>query len=316
MFKRKIAAVLVAAMALSLTACGGSAEKLTFGTGGTSGTYYAVGGVMATVLNQKLEESQINVVSTGASKANIQMIDSGDADLGVVQNDVMSYAYRGTDLFEADGKYDTFSAVMTMYPETCQIIAVPGIESVADLKGKRVSVGDAGSGVEFNARQILEAYDMTFEDIEMVNAGFGDSAAAIKDGKIDAAFITAGAPTTAVVELATTTDVTVVPIPAADADKLIEKYPFYTKLTIPGGTYDCVAEDVETVAVMATLIASNELSEDVVYELIKSIFDNMDDLTTGHDKFSEFNLDACADGIDTPFHPGAEKFLKEQGVLK
>lgn len=302
-------------LAVSLSACSEESVTLTFGTGGTSGTYYAVGGVMATVLNQSLEESQLNVVSTGASKANIQMIEAGEADLAIVQNDVMSYAARGTDLFEEDGVYDSFSTVMTMYPETCQIIAVPGIESVADLAGKTVSVGDAGSGVEFNANQILEAYGLSFDDITVVNASFADSAASLKDGKIDAAFVTAGAPTTAVVELTTTTDITIVPISSADADDLIAMYPYYTKLTIPGGTYSGIDEDVETVAVMATLIASNDLSEDVVYELISSIFSEMGDLTTGHDKFNEFDLATCADGVDVAFHPGAQKYLEEQGVL-
>ena len=187
----------------SSAAAPASAETLVLGTGGTTGTYYAVGGVMQSVLNPKLTLSQLNVTSTGASKANILDVDDGVSQLATVQNDVMYYAANGTDLFESDGKFDTFSTVACLYAETCQIIASAdsGIQTVADLKGKTVSVGDAGSGVEFNAKQVLEAYDLSFEDIKVVNAGFGDSADSLKDGKIDAAFVVAGAPTTAVVEI-------------------------------------------------------------------------------------------------------------------
>ena len=185
----------------SSAAAPASAENLVLGTGGTTGTYYAVGGVMQSVLNPKLTLSQLNVTSTGASKANILDVDDGVSQLATVQNDVMYYAANGTDLFESDGKFDTFSTVACLYAETCQIIASAdsGIQTVADLKGKTVSVGDAGSGVEFNATQILAAYGIDINsDIKKVNASFGDSADSIKDGKIDAAFVTAGAPTTAV----------------------------------------------------------------------------------------------------------------------
>ena len=214
-------------VALALTACGGSSApassaapaasseapassaapapapsapaagsvSMVMGTGGTTGTYYAYGGVLANILNGKMSSAQINVQSTGASKANIFLIDDKEADLAIVQNDVMDYAFNGSDLFAEDGAVTSFSSVAGLYAEVCQIVASGDIKSIADLKGKRVSVGDAGSGVEFNARQILEAYDISFDDIEVNNLGFGDSADAIKDGKIDAFFCTAGAPT-------------------------------------------------------------------------------------------------------------------------
>ncbi|MBR1856971.1 MAG: TAXI family TRAP transporter solute-binding subunit, partial [Oribacterium sp.] len=148
---------------------GNSGEEVVFGTGGTTGTYYAVGGVMATVLNPLMQNSHLTVTSTGASKANIQLIDDGDADLAIVQNDVMSYAHEGTDLFADEGAYETFAPVAGLYDETVQIITcTDDIKTVADLKGKTVSVGDAGSGVEFNARQILDAYGISFDDIKVV----------------------------------------------------------------------------------------------------------------------------------------------------
>jgi len=292
------------------------AKKVTIGTGGTTGTYYAIGGVMATVLNPKLKLSNLTVTSTGASKANIQMVEDGEADLATVQNDVMYYANKGTDLFKDEGAYSGFSAVAGLYDETCQIIATGDIKSVADLKGKTVSVGDAGSGVEFNARQILEAYGLTFDDIKVVNASFGDSADSIKDGKIDAAFVVAGAPTTAVTDLSTTKAINIVSIDSEHADKLIAKYPFYTKTTIKSGTYKGVDTDVDTVSVRATLIASNKLSEDAVYELTKVLFENKQELVSGHAKFEELSLDNALKGIDVPIHPGAQKYYKEKGIVK
>ncbi len=289
--------------------------SMVMGTGGTTGTYYAYGGVLANILNGKMSTAQINVQSTGASKANIFLIDDKEADLAIVQNDVMDYAFNGSDLFAEDGAVTSFSSVAGLYAEVCQIVASGDIKSIADLKGKRVSVGDAGSGVEFNARQILEAYDISFDDIEVNNLGFGDSADAIKDGKIDAFFCTAGAPTTAIVELATTKAINLLEVDDEHAAKLIESYPFYTKYSIPGGSYGGVDADVQTVAVKATLIVSNDASEDAIYELTKAIFENKDAITESHAKGAELDTAYAVEGISVPFHPGAEKYFKEVGAL-
>ena len=292
------------------------AVSLKMATGGTTGTYYAYGGVIANILNGKLGSLQLNVQSTGASKANIFLIDDGEADVAIVQNDVMDYASKGTDLFEEDGAIESFSAGAALYAEVCQIISSGDIKSVEDLKGKRVSVGDAGSGVEFNARQILNAYGISFDDIEVNNLGFGDSADALKDGKIDAFFCTAGAPTTAITELATTNSINLLGIDDEHAAALQNDYAFYTQYTIPGGTYKGVDDDVVTVAVKATLIVSDKLSEDVVYDLVKGLFDNKDAITAGHAKGAELDPAYAVDGISVKLHPGAEKYFKEAGVLQ
>ena len=290
-------------------------EDLTLATGGTTGTYYAVGGVLATVLNPLLDDVNITVTSTGASKANIQLIDVEEADLATVQNDVMYYAYTGTDLFEEEGAYETFSTVAGLYDETVQIVTCDdSIQTVADLAGKTVSVGDAGSGVEFNAKQVLAAYDMSFDDITIVNASFGDSADSLKDGKIDAAFVVAGAPTTAVVDLATVKDVSLVQLDDEHIEKLQSSYDFYTKTVIPAGTYSGVDEDATTVSVRATLIASNNVSEDAVYSILKGMFDNQDALIEGHAKFELLSLEDAVKGMSVPFHPGAVKYYAEQGI--
>lgn len=325
-----LTALAVTAM-MAFTGCGGGNNKpaedtgadkpaggtveLTLGTGGTTGTYYAVGGTMSTVLNNAMENVNLKVVSTGASKANILDIDDKVSDIAIVQNDVMYYAYNGTDLFAAEGKFETFSAVAGIYDETCQIIAGSNITSIADLKGKTVNVGDAGSGVEFNATQILAAYGIDInKDINKVNGSFGDAADSIKDGKIDAAFITAGAPTTAVVDLAISKSIHLLTIDDEHATALIEQYPFYTKTIIPGGTYNGVTDDVQTLSVRATLIAANDASEDTIYELTKALFENKDALASSNAKFAELDPALAVQGISVPFHPGAEKYFKEIGV--
>ena len=238
------------------------------------------------------------------------------SDLAIVQNDVMDYAYNGTDLFAEEGAATEFATVAGLYAEVCQVVSTGDIKSIADLKGKRVSVGDAGSGVEFNARQILEAYGISFDDIEVNNLGFGDSSDALKDGKIDAFFCTAGAPTTAIVELATTNSINLLEIDDEHAAALAEAHPFYTTYPIPGGSYKGVDEDVQTVAIKATLICSPKLSEETVYNLTKALFDNQSEIAAAHAKGEELSLEYAVSGISVPFHPGAEKYFKEVGAIK
>ncbi|MCJ7855743.1 TAXI family TRAP transporter solute-binding subunit [Lachnospiraceae bacterium NSJ-143] len=295
---------------------GASGITVRLATGGTSGTYYAYGGVVGQVLSEATG-AKFDVQSTGASKANIGLVADGEVDMAIVQNDVMDYAYNGTDLFDGE-KTDNFSSMAACYAEVCQVIANPsaGIETIADLKGKRVSVGDAGSGVEFNAKQILAAYGVTFDDIDKQNLSFADSANAMKDNKIDAFFCTAGAPTTAVMELASTNNIKVLNVDGAEAEKLVADYPFYTAYTIPKDTYKGMEEDAQTVAVKATLIVSNKLSDDAVYELTKALFENKADIEAGHAKGAELDTQYAVEGVSVPFHPGAEKYFKEAGVLE
>ncbi len=327
--KRKILALTMAAvMALGLCACGGStggeasteeggAVTLNMATGGTSGTYYGFSGVVAQVLNEKLADTlTINVESTGASAANIDLVDLGSDQLAIVQNDVMYYAYSATDMYAEKTPYESYSAVMSCYPEYVQIIANKDITSIDDLKGKKVSVGDAGSGVEFNARQILAAYGIDIDaDIEKNNQGFADSADSLKNGTIDAAFVVAGYPTTAVSELASTYDFNILAVDQEHADALMSEYGFYTYGVIPGGTYGPVAEDVPAVAVMATIIARNDVPEDTVYALIKGIFDNQEEIATAHAKGAELSVETAVSGIDIPFHAGATKYFTEVGAM-
>ena len=314
--KKVIATLLALTLVFALCAPAFAAgTKLNYATGGTSGTYYGFSGVIANVLNEKLKDTlNLKVESTGASKANIQMLASGDADIAIVQNDVMYYAYTGTDLFAGGAPITDFSAVASCYPEYVQILAKKDITSIADLAGKRVSVGDAGSGTEFNAKQILGAYGLSFDDIKVSNQSFADSADSLKNGTIDAAFVVAGYPTTAVTELATNFDFNLLPIDDEHAAKLQADYGFYYYGVIPGGTYSPVADDVPAVAVMATIVASNKVSEDVIYAFVKGLFDYKDDITAGHVKGNELDLNTAVSGVSIPWHAGAAKFYTEQGL--
>ncbi len=317
--KKRIALLLALVMlaTVALVSCAADTSKITVATGGNTGTYYAYGMAMGPIL-QESTGLTFDVQSTGASKANIQLIQTGEADMAVVQNDVMYYAYTGTDLFEGQQTQD-FAAIGTLYPELCQIVAskASGITSVADLAGKRVSVGDAGSGVEFNAKQILEAYGIDMNnDIVKQNLGFGPSADALKDEKIDAFFCVAGIPTTAITDLAMGTAINVLSVDDAEFDKLTEKYGFYTKQTIPANTYAGVEEDVQTVAVMATYIVDKDLDEETVYNITKAIFDNKEKIAAAHVKGAELDAAKAIEGIDTvPFHAGAIKYFTEIGVM-
>ena len=312
--KKALVLLLALCLVVGLCACGGSAQSIKFATGGTSGTYYGFSGVIANVLNEKLADTlNISVESTGASKANIQMLDAGECNLALVQNDVMYYAYTGTDLFSGEDPITSLSAVCSFYPEYVQIIASSDITSIDQLAGKNVSVGDAGSGCEFNAKQILEAYGLTFDDINVSNQSFADSADSLRNGTIDAAFVVAGYPTTAVTELATNYDFNLLPIDADHAAALQAQYGFYYYGNIPGGTYTCVADDVPAVAVMATIVASNDLSEDVIYAFVKGLFDYKADISASHVKGEELDLDTAVSGVNIPWHPGAVKYFAEQG---
>ena len=314
--KRIFSLTLILALLLALTACGGSgaAAKMTMGTGGTSGTYYAFGGVLGQYIKNHAGIN-VTVVSTDGSKANIEGIDAGDYHLATVQSDVMAYAWAGTRSFEANGRIDSFRVVGGLYAEAVQLVTMdPEIKSVSDLAGKRVSIGAPGSGVYFNAMDILSAAGLTEDDIQPQYMSFSDSADGLKDRKIDAAFIVAGAPTAAITELCTTTDAWLVPIDGDIAQALFDASPFYTAYTIPAGTYAGQTEDVTTVTVKATLIVSADASEEDVYNLTKAIFDNADAIAAENGKGAELSIENATSGMTAPFHPGAARYFAEQGV--
>ncbi len=314
--KKVLAMILALSMVLALCACGSSASKtsesLTFTTGGEAGTYYAFGSVLAQYVSNNSDVS-VTAVTGNGSQANIEDLNSGAVQLGFCQSDVMSYAYNGTNLFEESGKVDSFSVVAALYMEQVQIVTTdPDIKTVADLKGKTVSIGALGSGVYFNALDVLGIYGLTENDIDAKYQSFGDSAESLKDKKIDAAFIVAGAPTTAITDLSTSGPVYLVSIDDEHIDQLIEKSPYYSKYTVPAATYD-MPEDVQTVAVAAVVLARNDVSEDAIYKFTSTIFDNIDAIAEQHGKGAELSLEFGSSITDVPYHPGAAKYFAEKG---
>lgn len=308
---KKVAAVVLALVCVfALASCKKTSTTYKFASGGTSGTYYAVANAMAPIIGDAAGMT-IRVDSTGASKANIQLINNGEVDFAIVQNDVMDYAYKGTDLFAGE-QITSFATVGAVYAEVCQIVATPDIETVADLKGKTVSIGDSGSGVEFNAVQILAAYGLSKDDITVVNADFGNSSEQFKNGSIDAFFCTAGAPTTNITDLASSAkEFKILNIDDEHVAALKADYPFYSAYPIPAGTYSGVDADVQTVAVKATIICKADLPEEDVYKFTKALFEKKAELETAHAKFKELNLDYATDVGSVPFHAGAQKYFDE-----
>ena len=335
--KKILALVLAALMLLSLVACGSDSAatdttastdtsstdtaapaassdgaKLRFVTGGESGTYYAFGSVLAQHATNNAGVNIVGLVGNG-SQSNIFELADGNADLAFCQSDVMAYAYDGTNLFADTGAVSCFSTVAALYMEQVQIVTTdPEIKTVEDLKGKNVSIGAAGSGVYFNAMDVLGAYGMTEADINPTYQSFGDSADSLKNGQIDAAFIVAGAPTTAITDLSTAKETYLVSLDDEHVGKLLESSPYYTKVTIGKDVYG-LDTDTITVAVSAVVLARDDVSEDAIYKLTADIFDNASSLTDTHAKYAEVSTEFGASVTSVPYHPGAAKYFAEKG---
>ena len=289
-------------------------QRIRFATGGTAGVYFAFGATFSQVINERTN-LQVIVQSSGASRANILLLNEEEVELAFAQSDIAYYAWHGINLFAGDGQIRAFNVIGGLYSEVIQVISTAGINSIADLRGRRVSVGDAGGGIEVNARQVLAAHGLSFNDIIVHNTGFGAAADAIRGGRLDAAFVTAGVPTPAVFDLANTHNIRVLPIAGAAAQALMRDYPFFVTYTIPAGVYRGVNAPVQTVAVRATLLASTRLSEDTVYTFTKALFENRSIIELGHARGRELDPAAAIQGMTLPFHPGAARFFRSVGVL-
>lgn len=285
---------------------------LTIATGGTAGTYFPLGGALAEIWNKNIPKMNANATATGASAANIAMLAKGEVDVIFVQNDAAYYALNDLEIYKGKGTKN-IRGLACIYNETVQLIALQdsGIKTVADLKGKRVSVGAAGSGVELNARQVLEAAGLSYADIKVQYLSFAESASNLKDGNIDAAFNTAGAPTAAIQDLGASKKITIVAIDGEVAKKLMGKYQFYTPEKLAAGTYMGQTSDVWTVSVKSMLAVSSKLDAQLVYDLLKTMYANRERLAASHKKGADATIATGTDGMSIPLHPGAERFFKE-----
>ena len=300
-----------------LVGCGGenSSGKVTrLGTGGTGGMYYAYGTELAKMIDADGKGHALDVKMTAGSAANLRLLREKFLDLAIVQSDTLSNAINGRGVFAAAGPGVGYAAVAGLYTEACQIVVSKnsGINNVSELVGKRVSVGERESGVLQNAEQILMAHGLTFEMIETVYMSFTDSATAMEKGQIDAFFITAGAPTGAIAELAKKKDIKILSIDPDVQNNMMKLYKGYTHCTIPADTYAGQTEPVQTIGVKAVLIASTDLKDDEVTYISEFIFKNADKLP--HNTSDKLTTDYAVQDIPASFHAGAAKFYDMQGV--
>ena len=312
-FKRVVTAVCALALAVGVAGCGGGDKEqfINIATGGTAGTYYPIGGAIAEVLNKN--GMNASAQSTGASVANINMLKDKQVELAIVQNDITYYAVNGEEMFKEGGKIENLQGIASLYPETCQFIVREdsGIKSINDLKGKRVAVGAAGSGAEANARQILEAYGITYDNVEEQFLSFAEGSYALKDGTVDAAFVTAGYPTASVQDIASQNKIRLLPVGDEQIKKLSEKYPFYTKTTVPAGTYQGFDQEIQTVSVMAILVANDKIDAALGEKLTKALFDNLDKIAAAHSAGKSISKATALEGMDfIKMNEGATKVLK------
>lgn len=324
------------ALATMVTTGSAAAQDMTFfriATGGTAGTYFPIGGLIANAISsppgsRACEEGGscgvpglvATAVASNGSVANINGIGAGSIESGFSQSDVAYWAHTGTGVFADQGKVESVRAIANLYPESIHLVARAdsGIASVADLKGKKVSLDEPGSGTLVDARIILESYGLAEEDIEAEFLKPNQAADLMRDGNMDAFFFVGGFPAGAISELATSMEITLVPIAGAERDAILEEYRFFAQHTVPGGTYQGVDEDTETVSVGAQWVTSAQQPEELIYQITKALWnDNTRKLLdSGHAKGKEITKETALDGIGVPLHPGAERFYKESGLMQ
>ncbi|MCC7049117.1 MAG: TAXI family TRAP transporter solute-binding subunit [Alphaproteobacteria bacterium] len=308
----------VAAVAAWSGASWAQQQFFRIGTGGTAGTYYPVGGMIANAIST--DKISASAVATNGSVANVNAIVGGQAESGFVQADVASWAYTGTGVYEGKGKVEELRAIANLYPESVHLVVRKGlgVKSPADLKGKRVSLDEPGSGTLINARTILAAYGVAEKDIKPEYLKPNQAGEKLKDGSVDAFFFTGGYPAGAISELtATGSGIDLVPIAGPEADKLRGTAKFFAADEIPAGTYKDIGA-VKTLAVGAQWVTSAKIDAGLVYEVTKALWSDKTRavLDAGHAKGKSIQKATALAGLGIPLHPGAEKFYKEAGLIK
>lgn len=293
---------------------------LVVGTGNTGGVFFPYGGGIARVLTAKLPEAQVTAEETGGSVDNMKLIQSGEADLGLSTVDSAYDALLGQGAYSETGSVPACTMAV-LYNSFLHVVALDGsgITTVEEMRGKTVSVGSAGSSTEGAADRLLEAAGLNpRSDITRENLSVADSVAAMKDQKIDAFFWIGGLPTGAVTDLVSTPNIKVTFLPTEQYVKpMTDKYgPVYTAFALPAGTYSGVDQDVPGIGIGNILFANANLNEQLAYDIVKTMFDNLADLQTSHPEAKKLALETAATGSSIPFHPGAIRFYQEQGVWK
>ncbi|MFN3146419.1 MAG: TAXI family TRAP transporter solute-binding subunit [Paracoccaceae bacterium] len=318
---------LLGALVATATAFGGAAAVaqdqtfITIGTGGVTGVYYPTGGAICRLVNRDRATHGIRcgVESTGGSVFNINAIRGGELEFGVAQSDWQYHAYNGSSRFEEQGAFEGLRAVFSVHPEPFTVVARAdaGISSFEDLKGKRVNVGNPGSGQRGTMEVLMAEMGWTMDDFAVASElQAAEQSQALCDNNIDAMIYTVGHPSGSIQEATTACDSVLVNVSNDATAALIEANPFYRTATIPGGMYRGNDSDVTTFGVGATFVTSADVPEEVVYQVVKAVFDNIDQFKGLHPAFA--NLDPAqmaSDGLSAPLHPGAERYYREAGLI-
>ncbi|MCP4118650.1 MAG: TAXI family TRAP transporter solute-binding subunit [Desulfobacteraceae bacterium] len=322
---KKISLMVCAAFCMTLFASGSaiSAERIFFGiaTGGTGGTYYPLGGMLAQMISNKvnIEGKKLSATAeTGnASVANATLLSRAGIESAFVAADILDAAYKGTKQFKGKN-LKNLRALGALYPETVQLVvqAKAGVKEFADIKGKSVSSGSPGSGQWQLLGDLLKASGMDRKAISEDYSSFSQSVEKIKDGNLDASLITAGTPTASVLELANYHDVVIVPLTGPAIKELQKVQPYYADTVLPANTYKGQTEPVKTIAVRAIWATHDKLDEETAYNVVKALYENTDTLAKVHVKGKEISLETALESVSIPLHPGAERYYREKGLIK
>jgi len=312
--------VLTISLVMGMLSFGFAAEKtfLALSTGGTGGTYYPLGGALAQMLSNNVENLIVTAQTSPASIASCNFISRGQVEMAFSQANATYWAYSGTGLLEGKLAVTNLRGIASLYPETIHIIATKasGIKTIEDLKGKRVGVGAPNSGTAADAKVILGYHGINFEDMKTEEIDFNETAQRLIDGQIDAGFTTAGFPTSSVINIATKRDIVLIPISEEKASGIVVKSPYYGSITIPAGTYKGIDEPVLALQSPALWICDANLSPTLVYKMTKALWEHTDILAKVHAKGKEIKLETAFDGMGIPLHTGAELYYKEIGLIK
>jgi hypothetical protein len=316
----------VAALALLLGLAGGAVAQeekfITIGTGGQTGVYYVVGQSICGLVNRGQAEHGVRCTapSTGGSIANINAMRAGDMDMGVAQSDWQYHAYNGTSQFEEQGPFEDLRAVFSVHGEPFNVIARAdsGIETFTDLAGKRVNIGNPGSGQRATMDVVMNAMGWTLDDFALASElQSAEQAAALGDNNVDAIIFTVGHPNGSIQEATTTVDAQLIPVETAEIEALVEERPYYAWATVPGGMYRGTDEDVRTFGVKATFVAPASVDDEVVYQVVKAVFDNFDRFKSLHPAFANLQEEEMiSDGLSAPLHEGAARYYRERGWIE
>ncbi|MGE5247683.1 MAG: TAXI family TRAP transporter solute-binding subunit [Verrucomicrobiota bacterium] len=316
-WKRMLAVLLVGGTVMAASAWA-APKFISIATGGTGGAYFPIGAGLADVINKKLNGYNASAEVTAASKVNCINVNDGKSDLAFVLGDTLSYAYRGDKLGGFNKPLTNIRVLAAIYHNTIQIVARKdsGITTLSDLKGKKVSVGAPGSGTEINARQIFAAAGMSYKDFGRTDyLSFSESADQMKNRAIDATLMSSGLPNPGIMDIATSVDITIVPIEGELLKKLDKDSPFFIPTVIPKGTYKGQDHDVSSVGIPNFLIVRADLDDQTVYEITKAMFENLDRLVQAHAAAKGISLANATAGLPVPLHPGAARYYREKAVL-